>query len=55
MSDTPMDPMSDETEGPADGGAGELDEARTQARQARELIDLLGSVRLRRRLGRLSA
>jgi hypothetical protein len=34
---------------------GELDEARTQARQARELIDLLGSVRLRRRLRRLSA
>ena len=35
--------------------AGEHDEAEAQARRARELIDLLGSVRLRRRLRRLSA
>jgi hypothetical protein len=34
---------------------GDHAEARVQARQARELIDLLGSVRLRRRLARLSA
>jgi transcriptional regulator with XRE-family HTH domain len=34
---------------------GEHDEAEAQARRARELIDLLGSVRLRRRLRRLSA
>ena len=35
--------------------AGEHDEAEAQGRRARELIDLLGSVRLRRRLRRLSA
>ena len=34
--------------------AGEHDEAEAQARRARALIDLLGSVRLRRRLRRLS-
>ena len=35
--------------------AGDHEEAQVQAKQARELIDVLGSVRLRRRLWRLSA
>jgi transcriptional regulator with XRE-family HTH domain len=34
--------------------AGDHDEAQAQARRARELIDLLGSVRLRRRLARIT-